>query len=72
MEVDISGDEQETIYIRTAMKGVVKERFLNISTPNSTKSLDLFENVMQVFKENNINESMIHYKSLTNSVNLIK
>ena len=40
---DISGDEQETIYIRTAMKGVVKERFLNISIPNSTKSLDLFD-----------------------------
>ncbi|KAL3886870.1 hypothetical protein ACJMK2_026831 [Sinanodonta woodiana] len=38
---DISGDEQGTIYIRTAMKGVVKERFLNISIPNLTVFLSL-------------------------------
>jgi hypothetical protein len=38
---DISGDEQESIYIRFSNKGVIAERFLHIGTPNSTCSQDL-------------------------------
>ena len=44
---DISGDEQETIYIRTARKGVISERFLAIGTPESTCSKDLFNFVKE-------------------------
>ena len=40
---DISGDEQEVIYIRVVDKGKVTERFLNIGTPESTRSRDLFD-----------------------------
>jgi len=39
---DISGDEQESIYIRFSNKGVITERFLHIGTPNSTCSQDLY------------------------------
>ena len=47
---DISGDEQETLYIRSSVNGEVTEIFLFIGSPSSTKSADLFEFVKNVFK----------------------
>ena len=38
---DISGDEQEALYLRTSLKGRVTERFLCIGTPKSTCAEDL-------------------------------
>ena len=51
----ISGDEQETIYIRSSVKGSVTERLLNIGTPVSACSNDLYEFVTETFKQFNIN-----------------
>lgn len=52
---DISGDEQETIYVRSSLKGSVTERFLSIGTPVSTCSSDLYEFVVETFKQFSIN-----------------
>ncbi|WAR27352.1 hypothetical protein MAR_013056 [Mya arenaria] len=51
---DISGDEQETLYTRTAKVGVIAERFLNIATTNTTRYRDLMDHVMDVFDKNKI------------------
>ena len=40
---DISGDEQEAMYIRLSSKGKIIERFLGIGTPKSTSSKHLEE-----------------------------
>ena len=51
---DISGDEQETMYVRSSMKGIVTERFIFIGTPVSTCSKDLFDFVVDTFDKFNI------------------
>lgn len=51
---DISGDEQEVLYLRTSFKGQINERFLKIGTPESTCSKDLFEFCSKSFEEYNI------------------
>jgi hypothetical protein len=51
---DISGDEQETIYIRTAQQGQVFTRFLAIGSPKSTCSDQLYEHVLETFKNTGI------------------
>ncbi|XP_060565330.1 uncharacterized protein LOC132724477 [Ruditapes philippinarum] len=61
---DISGDEQEAIYVRTSSQGAVTERFLNIGSPRSTKSEDLFEHVLAVFKECNVDKGRYNNSSL--------
>ena len=47
---DIAGDEQETIYVRTTINGKVYTKFLCIGSPQSTCSSDLYEYVLQTFK----------------------
>ena len=48
---DISGDEQETIYIQSSLMGKVTEIFLHIGSPESTTSVDLYEYFIAVIKE---------------------
>ena len=51
---DISGDEQESLYIRSSFRGNLTERFLCIGTPPSTSSQDLFNYIMDVFDSHGI------------------
>ena len=46
---DISGEEQECVFVRSARNGVVSTNFLQISRPKSTSSEHLFEHVVEVF-----------------------
>lgn len=55
---DISGSEQETMYVRTSLKGKVSERFLNMSSPLSTKSEDLYDHVIGVLTKSGINKGI--------------
>jgi hypothetical protein len=45
---DISGDEQESTYVRCASGGKVNERFLHIESPPSNCSQDLFNYLMMI------------------------
>lgn len=55
---DISGDEQETLYIRLAYKGEIKEKFVCIGTPDSTAAEDLKTFVLNSLHENGINKGL--------------
>ena len=46
---DISGDEQEAMYIRLSSKGKIIEHFLGIGTPKSTSSKHLEEFTVAMF-----------------------
>jgi hypothetical protein len=56
---DISGDEQESIYVRCASRGKVTERFLHIGSPPSTCSQDLFNYLMMIFDSHGINKGLL-------------
>lgn len=51
---DISGTEQETLYVRFANSGQLHMNFLHIGSPRSTTSEDLHQHVCQVFEETGI------------------
>lgn len=51
---DLSGDEQETVYVRISVKGSIVERFLGIGSPESTTSKHLEEFVIDMFRQNEI------------------
>ena len=53
---DISGDEQETIYLRTTHRGKITMRFLSIGSPKSTSASDLYDHVRHTLKASNISE----------------
>ena len=53
---DISGDEQETIYVRFVDKGTVHEHFLDIGSPISTCSQNLYEHVISTFQKRGIHD----------------
>lgn len=55
---EISGDEQEAMYIRVCKDGTITERFPRIGTPLSTCSKYLFDFVVDMFKFNNIDTGM--------------
>ena len=55
---DISGDEQEVLYLRTSVKGQISERFLKIGTPESTCAKDLYEFCVNSFQEYSIDIGM--------------
>ena len=55
---DISGDEQETLYVRLACKGQIKETYLCIGTPNSTAAEDLKTFVLEKVYENGIDKGL--------------
>lgn len=46
---DISGDEQEVVYVRTSVNGKVIEQFLGIGSPQSTCSKDLIDFAVSMF-----------------------
>ncbi|KAH3837883.1 hypothetical protein DPMN_111285 [Dreissena polymorpha] len=46
---DISGSEQESLYVRLPTDGQIEERFLTIGSPVSTCSTDLFNFVNETF-----------------------
>ena len=48
---DISGDEQESVFVHSSRKGVVSTNFLCISSPKSTTAEHLFEHVLKIFHE---------------------
>ena len=50
ISTDISGDEQETIYVRFVDKGDISEKFLAIGSPVSTTYLHLYEFVTSTFQ----------------------
>ncbi|XP_060083578.1 zinc finger protein 862-like [Ylistrum balloti] len=51
---DISGDEQEAVYLRFYHEGAIYERFLAMGTPESTCSNHVYEFVVGTLKSNNI------------------
>ena len=51
---DISGKEQETLYLCYSHKGKVSLRFLTIDSPTSAASQHLFDLVQSAFKEYDI------------------
>lgn len=55
---DISGDEQESVYIRFSNNGKVVERFLGIGTPESTCSADLESFIIQMLDSYGLNKGM--------------
>lgn len=57
---DISGDEQEAIYIRFTQRGEIIERFLGIGTPTSTCSKDLEEFVVKMLESNEIDKGIVY------------
>lgn len=54
--LDISGEEQETIYVRYSKHGKVVDRFLNMSSPESTCALDLYNHTLEVFKGHGVDK----------------
>lgn len=46
---DISGDEQEAVYLRLSIDGKVVKRFLGLGTPRSTCSQNLKDFVLNMF-----------------------
>ncbi|XP_056000656.1 zinc finger protein 862-like [Ostrea edulis] len=56
---DISGDEQEALYLRFSLHGKVTERFLAIGTPNSTCAVDLESFLMKVFTDCRIDKAKL-------------
>lgn len=46
---DISGDEQEAVYLRLSIDGEVVKRFLGLGTPRSTCSQNLKDFVLNMF-----------------------
>ncbi|KAL5007366.1 hypothetical protein ScPMuIL_003785 [Solemya velum] len=56
---DISGDEQETIFVRYCLEGNVTERFLWIGSPASTSSVDLKNFVLETFDKNRIDKGKL-------------
>lgn len=46
---DLSGDEQEVIYLRVSTKGQVVDRFLGIGSPESTTAKDLEQFAISMF-----------------------
>lgn len=62
---DISGDEQESVYIQCSHRGKVTERFLHIGSPPSTCSKDLYQYLIQIFESNGIDRSMFMYGNST-------
>ena len=55
---DISWNEQEAIYIRVSLHGVVQERFMAIGSPKSTSSKDLYDFVMETFDSYGIEKGL--------------
>lgn len=54
--LDISGEEQETIYVRCSNSGKVTERFLHIGTPESTCALDLYNYTLDIFEKHGLDK----------------
>lgn len=61
---DISGDEQEVLYVRTSVDGKVVEQYLGIGSPKSTSSLDLKEFAVNMFDSCGLDKGMILRKKL--------
>ena len=57
---DISGDEQEVIYLRYSIKGKVKEKFLAIGSPKSTCSDDLQKFLLDTLEKNGIDKGILN------------
>lgn len=55
---DISGDEQEAVYIRFPKQGRVVEKFLGIGTPSSTTAKHLQEFIVKMLDSYNIDKCM--------------
>ena len=51
---DIAGDEQESMFVRTTYQDKVYIKFLAIGSPESTCSSDLYEHVLQTFRDTKI------------------
>ena len=61
---DISGSEQESMFLRTCIKGVPQTVFMHIGTPLSTSSENLHQFVKDVFKLKVSPESMKKFVGL--------
>ena len=56
---DISGDEQEAIYIRCSKDGRIEEKYLGLGTPESTCAKDLKTFVLDMFAALKIDTSIL-------------
>ncbi|XP_052787904.1 zinc finger protein 862-like [Mya arenaria] len=54
---DLSGDEQESIYIRCSTNGKITERFCSLRTPESTRSKDIHSMVNSFMEEHSLEKS---------------
>ncbi|XP_023932869.1 zinc finger protein 862-like [Lingula anatina] len=59
---DLTGDEQETIYIRFTKNGVPSMKFLSIDSPKSTCAADLYDHVNHVFINSQIDSEIFKGK----------
>lgn len=55
---DLSTREQETLFVRTSLKGEIKTRFLQIGEPKSTRSEDLFSLVTDIITDLGLTNTM--------------
>ncbi|XP_052286975.1 zinc finger protein 862-like [Dreissena polymorpha] len=69
---DISGDEQEAVFVRVCNRGHVTERFLTIGTPTSTSSEHLFDFVINHFEEYNIDEDRLAGMGSDGAANMVR
>lgn len=56
---DISGDEQESIFIHFAQNGKLHQRFVQFVSPKSTTSEHIHKAVIEVFEENLIDKTKL-------------
>ncbi|KAJ8300350.1 hypothetical protein KUTeg_021869, partial [Tegillarca granosa] len=52
--MDVAGDEQESIYLHSALKGVRQQRFLKFVSPESTTSEDIHAAIVEALRDDEI------------------
>ena len=68
---DISAEEQECVFVRSARNGVVSTNFLQISSPESTSSEHLFEHVVGVFEQTGLQTELDKGTSYNSQISVI-
>lgn len=62
---DLAGDEQETIYIRTAVAGRVTERFVAVGSPENTTSQGLEDYVNKFLESHDLDKSITNIQNIS-------
>ena len=54
----VSGDEQESLYVRFSLKGVIHTKFLNLGRPASGTSENIFASLLKQIEEAGLHQRM--------------